>query len=70
MKTYELIHLLQAQNNKEVLVKIENGLYYPVKAVKTSAENVIIICKDITIFDESSGFKPVKFETSVKTNKK
>lgn len=70
MKTGELVHLLSHNSDKNVYVKIEDGLFYPILDVKTIDGNVIIVCKDIVISAESSGFEPPEFKTSAKTKEK
>lgn len=65
MKTTELIHLLQKHPDKEVIVRIGNGLFCPVDNVKLFDGNVIIIGKDLKVSSECVDFEPLKFETSV-----
>ena len=70
MKTGELIHLLSHNPDKSVYVKIEGGLFYPILDVKTFDDNVIIVCKDIVVSAESSGFELPEFKTSAKKKEK
>jgi len=70
MKTRELIKLLSKYKDKEVYVKVDKGLFYPITSVKTYDGNTIILCRNIETSVESSDFKLPVFETSVKTNKK
>lgn len=69
MKARDLIVLLKSKGEfQDVYVKIDGGLYYPIKAVKTSAGNTIIVCEDIEASAKSSELKPARFETSAKTH--
>ena len=65
MKVSELIHLLQKYPDKEVIVRIGNGLFCPVELVKLFDGNIIIVGKDLKVSDKCVDFEPLKFETSV-----
>ena len=65
MKTTELIHILQKHPDKEVIVRIGNGLFCPVDNVKLFDGNVIIVGKDLKVSNECVDFEPLKFKTSV-----
>ena len=69
MKANKFIHLLE-HSNKEVIVKIDNDLYYPVRDVKISAENIIIYCHNVKTSAEMNDFKPAEYKTSAKYHKK
>ena len=71
MKSRDLIVLLKSKDElQDVYVKIDGGLYYPIRAVKTSAGNTIIVCEDIEASVKSSELKPANFETFAKKIKK
>lgn len=61
MKNNELLHKLNEYSNEEVYVKIEGGLYYPIKAVKTFDGRIIILCENIQTTASDSGFEPARF---------
>ena len=65
MKTTELIHILQKYPDKEVIVRIGNGLFCPIDTVKLFDGNVVIIGQDLKISDKCTGFEPLKFEPHV-----
>jgi hypothetical protein len=65
MKTAELIHILQKHPDKEVIVRIGNGLFCPVDTVKLFDGNIVIIGKELKLSDECVDFEPLKFEPSV-----
>lgn len=69
MRANELIHLLE-HGDKEVIVKIDNDLYYPVRDVKITADNIIIYCRNIKTSAEMNEFKPIEYKTSVKSIEK
>ena len=61
MRNNELLHKLNEHNNEEVYVKIEGGLHYPIKTVKTFDGRIIILCNDIRTTASDIGFEPAKF---------
>lgn len=61
MRNNELLHNLNKYNNEEVYVKIECGLYYPIKTVKTFDGRIIILCNDIQTTASDIGFEPAQF---------
>jgi hypothetical protein len=44
----ELIKKLRKHKNKNILIKIDGGLFYPINSVKEFDGNIIIFCDDIT----------------------
>jgi len=44
----ELLKELRKHRNKNVLIKIDGGLFYPIKRVAEFDGNIIILCEDIT----------------------
>ena len=61
MRNNELLQNLNKYNNEEVYVKIEGGLYYPIKAVKTFDGRIIILCENIQTTASDIGFEPARF---------
>lgn len=61
MKNNELLHKLNEYSNEEVYVKVEGGLYYPIKAVKTFDGRIIILCENIQTTASDIGFEPAQF---------
>ena len=61
MRNNELLHNLNNYNNEEVYVKVEDERYYPIKAVKTFAGHIIILCENIQATTTNTYFTPAKF---------
>lgn len=55
MKAHQIVTDLNKFNDKNVYVKIEGWLYYPIKQIKKEGDNIIILCKDITKMEEVHG---------------
>ena len=67
MKANELIHLLQQYPNREVIVRVGDGLYCPVEGVKTFSDSIVVRAKDVRTSVIDSPFELPKYEPSVKT---
>lgn len=67
MRANELLQILQKNQDKELIVKIGDGLFCPVEDVKIFENNVIIFGNDINASVENSDFGPLKYEPNVKT---
>jgi hypothetical protein len=61
MRNNELLHKLNEYSNEEVYVKVEGGLYYPIKTVKTFDGRIIILCENVQTTATNAYFEPAKF---------
>ena len=68
MKNNELVKKLNAYNNEEIYVKIDNGLFYPITDVKVYNGKVIISCPKIET--DTQEFRQAKFKKVRKKVKK
>ena len=70
MRAQDLIKKLRKNKHKEVLVKIQGGLFYPVEAVKNYDGKVIIVCRDIASPAKMVEISNSDFMTFVKKQEK